>query len=306
MKRAIVGFAGLTALLISGATGIGQTAGKGQDAEFGSWSTPINLGDVVNSTGREAGVSISRDGLSLYFSSARPGAGGSDLYVSRRLGVAHPWEAPEPLAMLNTAGAEGSLTLSRDDRFLFLSSIRPGGFGSFDLFVSERRHTQDDFGWGTPVRLQAPPNGAGQEATASYFENPGGNPQLYFASGPNAAGLDHYVTELLEDGTWSAPENLAALNSPVEDSGATIRFDGLEMIFASRRGGPDLDLYVTRRAHRWDVWSAPEHLGSTLNSTATDFSPALSPNGRALYFASARPDTHGNFDLYVSTRSRIR
>jgi hypothetical protein len=52
--------------------------------------------------------------------------------------------------------------------------------------------------------------------------------------------------------------------------------------------------------------SAPEHLGSPLNSTATDFSPALSPNGRALYFASARPDTQGNFDLYVTTRSRIR
>ena len=303
MKRAIVGFAGLVALLISGATGIGQTVEQGQDTEFGSWSTPVNLGDVINSTGREAGVSISRDGLSLYF--VRPVSAG-DLYVSRRRGVDMPWGEPEALSMLNTTGPEGSPSLSRDNRFLFFSSIRPGGFGSFDLFVSERRHTQDDFGWGTPVRFPAPPNGAGQEATVSYFENPGRNPQLYFASGPNAAGLDLYMIELLEDGSWSAPENLAALNSPAEDSGATVRFDGLEIIFASRRGGPDLDLYVTRRAHRWDPWSAPEHLGFTLNSTATDFSPALSPNGRALYFASARPDTRGNFDLYVSTRSRIR
>jgi len=303
MTRANAGFAGLVALLISGATGIGQNAEKEMDAEFGSWSTPVNLGELVNSAEREAGVSISRDGLTLYFSSARPGGGGTDLYVSRRPGVDVPWGAPEPLSMLNTSGAEGSPSLSRDNRFLFLSSIRSGGLGSFDVYVSERRHTQNDFGWGAPVRLQAPPNSMGQEPSVSYFENPGGNPQLYFASGPNATGLDLYVTELLEDRTWSAPENLAALNSPVEDSGATVRFDGLEMIFASRRGGPDLDLYVTRRAHRWDTWSAPEHLGSVLNSSATDFAPALSANGRTLYFASARP---GNFDLYVSTRSRVR
>ena len=97
-----------------------------------------------------------------------------------------------------------------------------------------------------------------------------------------------------------------ALNSASEEGGLAIRFDGKEGIFPSRRGGVDLELYVTHRKHRWEAWSEPENLGSIVNSTASDFSPSLSPNGRTLYFASARTGGQGNFDLYVSTRSGIR
>ena len=40
---------------------------------FGPWSTPVNLGPVVNSQFTERFPAISRDGLSLYFQSDRPG-----------------------------------------------------------------------------------------------------------------------------------------------------------------------------------------------------------------------------------------
>jgi hypothetical protein len=48
-----------------------------------SWSTPINLGPVVNSTSDDGGPAISPDGITLYFSSERPGGFGGpwgDLY----------------------------------------------------------------------------------------------------------------------------------------------------------------------------------------------------------------------------------
>ena len=48
------------------------------------------------------------------------------------------------------------------------------------------------------------------------------------------------------------------------------------------------------------------NLGSIVNSLSSDFAPSLSPGGRTLSFASARPGGYGNFDLNVSTRSRIR
>jgi hypothetical protein len=45
---------------------------------FESWSTPVNLGPVVNSPSHECGPVISPDGFMLYFSSERPGGfGGS-------------------------------------------------------------------------------------------------------------------------------------------------------------------------------------------------------------------------------------
>jgi WD40 repeat protein len=299
MKRIIVGLLCCVAVVIGGPVG----AGHGREPEqFGPWSVAVNLGAVVNSSVRDTPGSVSRDGLSLYLSSSRAGTA-PDLFVSRRLAIDLPWGTPLPLEMLNSPANDGAPSLSRDNRLLFFNSGRAGS--GPDLWVSQRRDTHDDFGWQSPVMLPSPPNSPGQDVAPEYVENPGRRRQLYFSSGPNPASLDIYVTEQEKDGTWSNPENLVVLNSAVDDSSSAIRFDGLEMIFASRRGG-DLDLYVTRRNHWWEPWSPPENLGATVNTTSGEFSVYLSPNGRTLYFASDRPGGFGNFDLYASTRSRLR
>jgi hypothetical protein len=52
------------------------------------WSTPVNLGPVVNSVAADARAVLSFDGRLLFFQSARPGTLGSyDLYVSERMAV---------------------------------------------------------------------------------------------------------------------------------------------------------------------------------------------------------------------------
>src|SRR2546426_6179741 len=43
---------------------------------WSDWSAPVNLGAVVNSTSNDQHPSISKDGLSLYFVSNRPGGFG--------------------------------------------------------------------------------------------------------------------------------------------------------------------------------------------------------------------------------------
>src|SRR3989442_8979044 len=63
--------------------------------KFSGWSTPINLGPVINSVLRENGPAISKDGLSLYFGSFRAGGfGGSHIWVSNRAGVDESWGPP--------------------------------------------------------------------------------------------------------------------------------------------------------------------------------------------------------------------
>src|SRR5437899_11776609 len=65
-----------------------------------TWSDPVNLGPVINSTASTARQrpAISSDGLDLYFSSDRPGHfGGSDLWVSHRSSVNDPWGEPQHL-----------------------------------------------------------------------------------------------------------------------------------------------------------------------------------------------------------------
>ena len=45
------------------------------------WSSPVNLGHIVNSPSNDGQAVLSRDGSTLYFSSARPGGlGGGDIY----------------------------------------------------------------------------------------------------------------------------------------------------------------------------------------------------------------------------------
>src|SRR6266480_1150084 len=51
-----------------------------EQSEWGPWSTPINLGPVVNSPADDNRPAISKDGLSLYITSGRLGGfGGLDI-----------------------------------------------------------------------------------------------------------------------------------------------------------------------------------------------------------------------------------
>ena len=48
--------------------------------KYSDWSEPINLGPIVNSTSMDRAPAISKDELSLYFASTRPGGvGGEDI-----------------------------------------------------------------------------------------------------------------------------------------------------------------------------------------------------------------------------------
>ena len=54
----------------------------------------------------------------------------------------------------------------------------------------------------------------------------------------------------------------------------------------------------------YSEWSPAVNLGPMINSTANDLSPALSSDGRSLYFASGRSGGAGAEDLWVSQRQQ--
>jgi len=68
-----------------GTTGLADLWVSTRQTVRDAWSTPTNLGPIVNSLFNDGQPSLSKDGRSLYFFSNRPGgAGGSDLYVTTR------------------------------------------------------------------------------------------------------------------------------------------------------------------------------------------------------------------------------
>ena len=71
---------------------------------FSDWSAPVNLGPVINTAANETGPTLSKKGLSLYFSSNRAGSvGQGDIWVSQRNSEDEPWGVPINVAVLNSS-----------------------------------------------------------------------------------------------------------------------------------------------------------------------------------------------------------
>jgi hypothetical protein len=66
-----------------------------------------------------------------------------------------------------------------------------------------------------------------------------------------------------------------------------------------------MTLAPSAQAQKFSDWSPPVNLGSVINSAFSDLLPAISKNGRSLYFTSNRPGGLGGFDMYVSQRASV-
>jgi hypothetical protein len=104
---------------------------------------------------------------------------------------------------------------------------------------------------------------------------------------------------------WSAPENLAAINSTFNEQAPSLSPDGLSLYFGSNRprpgGSTDTDLWVSHRSCGDCPWETPVNLGTVVNSSVGDNGPSLSLDGHLLFFTSARTGIGLN-DIYVSHR----
>ena len=280
--------------------------------KYSEWSTPTNLGPIVNSIYVDAGPAISKDGLSLYLASTRPGGFGlNDIWVSQRASEDDPWGPPVNLGpAINTEFLEAVPGFSRDGHWMFFNRDGgPGSFGGFDVWASYREHVHDDFAWEAAVNLGPGINTAFLEAGATYFENDElGAPLLFFGSTRpgGLGGYDIYVSAQLPDGSWGTPASVAELNSPAPDQRPSIRSDGLELFFFSSRPGGfgQEDVWVSTRDSTSDPWTTPVNLGAGVNSPQNERQEYIASDRQTLFFASNRPAGFGDLDLYMTTRAR--
>ncbi len=170
---------------------------------------------------------------------------------------------------MNSSVGDNGPSLSLDGHLLFFTSARTG-VGLNDIYVSRRANPKDDFGWGPPVLLGAGVNTTAFEAGAEYVQSAeDGLANLYFNRGPSQGAQDIYVASITRDGetrgaaelvaelsdarsvhdAWSAPENLAAVNSAANDQQPSLSSDGRTLLFASDRSGSigGTDIWVSTR-----------------------------------------------------------
>ena len=293
---------------------VGEEAALSPNQQFTAWSTPVNLGPVINTTANDLAASLSRDERTLYFTSTRPGGfGGEDIWVSHRTNKKADWESPVNLGpTINSFALERVRYLSSDGHLLLFQSDRGGGVGGSDIWASRRKGVDDDFGWETPVNLGLMINSIADEIGVDFLHgNEGRSDRLYFASDrPGGLGsADFYTSEILSDGSFGTPVNIVELSSPQHDSCLTVRSDGLEVILTSRRSSPlntpsSADLWTSTRASVNDIWSTPVKLTGVNADGFQDCCPSLSFDAMTLIFTSTRPGGFGGQDLYLTTRQR--
>jgi hypothetical protein len=289
--------------------------------EFSEWSEPVNLGDTVNSPFDDYHPAISNNGLSLYLTSNRPGGFSSneDIWVSQRPSIDDSWGQPRHLgANINSEGGTCCPNLSPDEHWLYFAGDRPGGCGfgaPYNLWVSHREDTNDDFAWEPAVnlgcQLHAPPPSGGECAPTYFEDEETGITSLYFCRGIHDDDTDYdiYVSMLRRDGLFGRPSLVWELTTrpPSRNTRTAIRRDGLEMLITSNRPGGQgaNDIWVSTRETTLDAWSTPENLPPPINTPAAEGGPALSCDSTAMYFFSSRPGGFGGRDLYVSTRTEL-
>ena len=134
-----------------------------RETEKDDWGTSVNLGPPVNSAYREFTSCISADGLELYIGSDRTGgSGGHDLWVARRATKEDDWEEPVNLRLIvNSPSDEFFPNISADGLRLFFVSLRSGGYGGRDIWVTTR--ATKDSPWSEPVNLRPSINTSAHE-----------------------------------------------------------------------------------------------------------------------------------------------
>ena len=296
-------------------------------AKFSAWSEPVSVGPAINSSGfNDQQAVLSKDGLSLYFASARPEFPADanfdlNLWVSQRACADQgcPWGTPVNLgSTVNSSVNDFAPALSRDEHWLFFASGRPGA-GSGDIWVSFRANVHDEFGWEAPVNLGAGVNTTGFEGGPTYFENEDvGTPQLFFNKNPlpSNAGGDIYVSGQAADGSWGTAVPVPELNGDSTDQHPSVAPNGLEIYLFSNRLGSILipagtttsnDIWVSARETVLAPWSPPTNLGAPINTAAEESGPSIFSRGQTeeLYFTRNVATAPAiDRDIFVSKRTR--
>ena len=274
-------------------------------ADF-TFGTPTNLGPTVNSPSRDLKPSVSADGLSLFFTSTRPGGlGGMDIWVTTRETTDDPWGEPVNLGSAVNSPAWETGCISYDGLSFYFSSTRfRGSNANADLWVTTRDTIHSE--WAAPANLGPTVNSSADQCYISISPD---ELSLYFSSNRSGGhgAYDLWVTtrETISD-PWGAPLNLGpTVNTSAFEVDPCISADGRMLLFTtgmnncgSRCGYGGTELWMARRATIDDPWSEPVNLGPAINSSACEDYPSISADGSTLFFRYSQSGRHSGGDIW--------
>ena len=151
----------------------------------------------------------------------------------------------------------------------------------------------------TPQRMSAQINTDDIEYHPAF--NADGSMMIFVkVSGGKFKNEDLYFSRRITKDSLSKAEPIAALNTPAQEGAFSFSQDGKTLVFTACEwkdsyGG--CDLYISFNSG--SKWSDPVNMGPVINSEYWDSSPALSTDGRTLYYSSKRPGGSGGADIWM-------
>jgi len=262
------------------------------------------MSDSVNSSQDESAAVMSADGKMLYyvrsFYSGNVGGvnGMQDIYFSKKTGEG-TWSTAKNIgAPLNDEFHNAVCGVSQDGNRIYLNSIKirqdktdPG------ISVSDFQNGE----WSQPRKISSykfPEKGFFQ-VFVSYDENKA----IASFEGLDSKGLEdlYIMSKDPVTGLFGEPKHLGdAINTMGFETSPVLSPDGKTLYFSSNGlgGSGDADIFQTKRLDdTWLNWSAPENLGSRINTTGFDGSFSVDSNGNAYYISGE--GNSGLGDLYV-------
>jgi outer membrane protein OmpA-like peptidoglycan-associated protein len=217
----------------------------------GTWTYASRFTSEINSEYNEGSATLSRDGRTLFFTrcDAPNGIGSCDLYIAEFVGGG--WTNIRNLGPnVNSDAWDSHPNITPDGNTLIFTSNRKGGFGTSDLYMTQR---YEDGSWSPAANLGPTINTVEDEVTPFFHQV---NSTLYFSSTghlKNVGGYDIYKSRWLGD-HWEAPKNLGPLvNSSGNEYYFSIDGKGTRLFYASAKK----DQYKAQVNQNFELYSFP-------------------------------------------------
>jgi len=270
---------------------------------------PVNLGNAINTLFDEYWPSLSADENTLIITANIPKDSTleqvrynrqEDFFISHRNAEGNWGKSVSLGKPINTPFNEGAQSITSDGKKMFYTVCR----GVCSIFTST---LTPDGTWSTPV--QVPTINGVKFSNKQPSISPDGRTLYYVSNCPGGHGsYDIWKTTLMENGNWSAPENLGdTINTEGSEQSPFIHFDNQTLYFASdgHIGLGGFDLFMSKQDNKGH-WSIPKNLGYPINNYRDEDGLIINARGNTAYYSSDRIAENRRdiftFELYPEIR----
>lgn len=269
-----------------------------------------NMGNTINSEFPEYTPVISLDGTSLYFTARKKWKKNEqttdpstnlpfeDIYVSY-MNIDSIWSKPEKLSFCLPNRNEASVSISSDERQLYLYQDTTGNGDIYSTEINSKRKNKIDI-----VAIK----GLNTEfwETHCYFSQ---DKNLLFFSSDRPGGFggrDLYFMRKTSPNEWTKPENMGPnINSKYDEDAPFLSADNKTLYYASNgpksMGGFDILTSENENGN----WSVSKNMGTPVNSSNDEIYYTSTYDGSRGFFTSDRPNGFGEKDIYEIINTSI-